>query len=152
MQALNYSFSILFFYAMQCCYIERVLQTFRVSISSFLPPANEAAGRYMFLHLSAILFTWGCTPPGYTPPRQTPLQMATEGGGTHPTGMHSCFLMLTQSLIHYVSRPLLESVAIPVAKALCDCTFTVSIYFYDYDDYFGPSPKDHRVGVLSNFL
>ena len=42
---------------------------------------------------------------------------------------------------------------IPVAKALCECTFTVSdSYFYDSDDYFGPSPKDHRVGVLSNFL
>ena len=34
------------------------------------------------------------TPPGQRhPPRQTPTppKMATEAGGTHPTGMHSCY-------------------------------------------------------------
>ena len=42
--------------------------------------------------------------------------------------------------------PLLESVAIPVVRALCECTFTVSVsYFYDFDDYFGPSSQMMRV-------
>ena len=45
----------------------------------------------------------GVHPPGQTPPRQTPpwadthlgrhppVEMTIEAGGTHPTGMHSCF-------------------------------------------------------------
>ena len=40
----------------------------------------------------------------------------------------------------------LQSVAIPVARALCKWSFTVSIYYsYDSDDYFGPSPQMMRV-------
>ena len=64
----------------------------------------------MFLHLSVILFTgdgvypsiqWGGAPQAdthWTPhpwadtlPGQTPPEMATEAGGTHPTGMHSSY-------------------------------------------------------------
>ena len=62
----------------------------------------------MFLHLSVILFTGGrCRPPRQTPPGQTsswadsPRQTqtpspesATAEGGTHPTGMHSCFFFI----------------------------------------------------------
>ena len=42
-------------------------------INTLLPPANEVWGKVMFLHLFVILFT-----------------VATEAGGTHPTGMHTC--------------------------------------------------------------
>ena len=75
----------------------------------------------MFLHLSDILFTgervwyrgcvWyrggvygierGCLPGGVCPeggisadtPTPSPPPMATATVGTHPTGMHSCFLL-----------------------------------------------------------
>ena len=84
-----------------------------------LPPANEVWGKVMILHLSVILFIWdeglfpiACwdTPPGQTPcPRQTPLRQTpprqtppsdTTGcgqqvGGTHPTGMHTCFSLFS---------------------------------------------------------
>ena len=37
------------------------------------------------------------TPPGQTPPwADTPRQTATAAGGTHPTGMHSCFRFIFQ--------------------------------------------------------
>ena len=69
----------------------------------------------MFLHLSVILFTgavshhamggvytpWADIPPGrqHPPPPET----ATEAGGTHPTGMHSCCLTgLGQCQFHAV--------------------------------------------------
>ena len=47
-----------------------------------LHPANEVWGKVMFLHLSVILFT-----------------VATEAGGTHPTGMHTCFSSIFINLI-----------------------------------------------------
>ena len=62
----------------------------------------------MFLHLSVILFTGGVAippwadtphplgrpPPGQTPPpAQCMLGYGQQTGGTHPTGMQSCFLM-----------------------------------------------------------
>ena len=88
---------------------------------TLLPPTNEACGKVMFLHLSVILFRgcipacsgWGrgvhppprqTSPPGrHTPPGQTPRSDAPlsnntgygqQAGGTHPTGMHSCFWCL----------------------------------------------------------
>ena len=33
----------------------------------------------------------GYTPPGQTPPAQCMLGYGQQAGGTHPTGMHSCF-------------------------------------------------------------
>ena len=80
----------------------------------------------MFSQVSVILFTGADTPPGHTPPGQTPntalgqtpptpwtdplgstpstpQQMATEADGTHPTGMHSCCLLI----ILFVKRKLL---------------------------------------------
>ena len=80
-------------------------------------PANEVWGKVMFLHLSvshsvhrggcASQHAMGQTPPGQTPPGrhphpgQTPpgrhpLDTTVYGqqvGGTHPTGMHTCFEM-----------------------------------------------------------
>ena len=39
------------------------------------------------------------TLPGQTTPgRDTPPETATEAGGTHPTGMHSCLLKVSMSL------------------------------------------------------
>ena len=46
-------------------------------ILMFLSPANEVWGKVMFLHLSVILFT-----------------VATKAGGTHPTRMHSCYIII----------------------------------------------------------
>ena len=79
---------------------------------------QRSCGKVMILHLSVILYTvgggcipactWANTPPGQTPPQgrpprktppqaappwaDTPQQTATVADGTHPTGMHSCFL------------------------------------------------------------
>ena len=51
----------------------------------------------MFLHLSISnsvhAMGGGVQPPGQTPP------MATEAGGTHPTGMHSCINLLLINII-----------------------------------------------------
>ena len=72
----------------------------------------------MFLHLSVILCTgqkspFGHTPlpwahtflgtclPGETPPRQTPLEMATAVEATHPTGMHYCFQIVLKKYIKF---------------------------------------------------
>ena len=56
----------------------------------------------MFLYLSVILR--GCIPAcngGCTAPllgRHPPSETATEAGGTHPTGMHSCLLTVFQTV------------------------------------------------------
>ena len=74
----------------------------RINLSStLLGPANGVWGKVMFLHPCVILFTGrggdGVQPPyRKTPPRHRhplgrhPPETATEAGGTHPTGMHSC--------------------------------------------------------------
>ena len=82
-----------------------------------LPPANEVWSKVIFLQASVILFTgWLCHPPplvvGRPPPlcrnpspMQTPMDAdhsppkdkrdttgyGQQAGGTHPTGMLSCF-------------------------------------------------------------
>ena len=85
--------------------------------TSLLPSANEVWDKVMFLHLSVIFVHRGCVsqhamdPPGQTPPLarthththththtplgRQPLETATEEGSTHPTGMHSCFTILS---------------------------------------------------------
>ena len=84
---------------------------------SFLPP-QTTFGKVMFLHLSVILFTGGVCPspcwdtplpPGPKadtppqPPGADPLFAVHAGrygqqeAGTHPTGMHSCYLMFFSS-------------------------------------------------------
>ena len=54
----------------------------------------------MFLHLSVILFTGGVgfliycswdSPPGQTPIPPTTTGYSQQVGGTHPTGMHTCY-------------------------------------------------------------
>ena len=79
--------------------------------------------KVMFLHLSVILFTGGGLPLGlgvWIPPspRHTPLPLWTrppldtplhsqQAGGTHPTGMHSCwYLCLSRCLSRSVNAPL----------------------------------------------
>ena len=65
-------------------------------------------GKVMFLHVSVILFTggvclsacWDTTPPEQTPPGQAPPgavhaeRYGQHAGGTHPTGMHSCWRLV----------------------------------------------------------
>ena len=74
---------------------------------------ERSCGKVMFLHLSVILSTrrvstsgprgspWvdtlpprADTPPRQTPPAQCMLGYGQQAGGTHPTGMHSCFLTI----------------------------------------------------------
>ena len=55
-----------------------------------LPPANEVWSKVICLHLSVILSIWGGLVPGGVPGGDPPWT-ATAAGGTHPTGMHSCF-------------------------------------------------------------
>ena len=64
------------------------------NLHDFLPTSCR---KVMFLQLSVShsVHRKGCTPPqaDTTPdryPRTDPPQSATEVGGTHPTGMHSC--------------------------------------------------------------
>ena len=75
---------------------------------AFLSPANEVWGKVIFLHLSVILFTVGggvCLsacwdthpPPGPDPPSPGGVHAVRYGqqaGGTHPTGMHSCIVLI----------------------------------------------------------
>ena len=76
-------------------------------VCCLLPPANEVWDKVMFLYPSVILFTGGrCLPhciPGYIPPWADPppgrhppppdtMGYGQQASGTHPTGMHSCFL------------------------------------------------------------
>ena len=71
---------------------------------------QRSCGKVMVLHMCVILFTRGggvvsdIDPHSHwqTPPRQTPLGQtptpppvtATVADSTHPTGMHSCFLII----------------------------------------------------------
>ena len=50
--------------------------------------------------------------PGGCMVLETPLT-ATAAGGTHPTGMHSCCLMLTDGSISYGKRIVLVTVSLP---------------------------------------
>ena len=56
---------------------------------AFLPPANELREGNVFTPVCHSVHSGGVYPSiqwGLHPPKQ----MATEAGGTHPTGMHSC--------------------------------------------------------------
>ena len=65
----------------------------------------------MFLHLSAILFTGrgvsqhamgrGVFAQEGVCGRHHPTEAATEVGGTHPTGMYSCFVFVLSAKISY---------------------------------------------------
>ena len=67
---------------------------------------NNSCGKVMFSQASVILATWGVVhPPRQIPPPlslgRTPLradpplsETATAADGTHPTGMHSCYVLL----------------------------------------------------------
>ena len=62
----------------------------------FLPPANEVWGKVMFLHLSVIhsVYEGVCIRESWGRPL-TPSDTTGHGqraGGTHPTGMHYCFV------------------------------------------------------------
>ena len=82
------------------------------NIKTFLLPSrNEVVAKVIFLHLSVILFTGGGsasvhawipppapdqTPPGTRHPLGADIPREAAYGqsaaGTHPTGMHSCYL------------------------------------------------------------
>ena len=99
-----------------------------VQFSYFYHPQTKFA-KVMFSQTSG---SGGAHPPGQTPPAQrmlgytplpnacwdTPPLMDTTGcgqqaGGTHPTGMHSCLLILTYG--NYKRR------------LLCSCTYLITI-------------------------
>ena len=86
-----------------------LLTFFVTKILLVLPPSNEVWGKVVFLRLSVSHSVHrgcgegGCpgdvvdtplNPDAGTPPTQrqtpSPIETATEAGGTHPTGMHSC--------------------------------------------------------------
>ena len=75
----------------------------RILLENILVTAcKRSCWKIMFLHLSVILFTGGCTTPwADTPDEKTPSspEMATAVDGTHPTGMHSCFVLCLGSSI-----------------------------------------------------
>ena len=63
---------------------------------------KRSCGKIMFLHVSVILSTGGGVwqPPSRqtpfradpSPQPDTPPEMATAADGTHPTGIHSCYI------------------------------------------------------------
>ena len=79
------SFLAIFFYRRKK--VPLLLQVSEDTSLFLLPPANEVWSKVMFIHRSVILFTGGGVYP-------LP-EMATEAGGTHPTGMHSCKLVMS---------------------------------------------------------
>ena len=110
--------------------LNQTLETRKIYNSSFpnfvfLPPANEVAGRFIFLHVSVILYTWGGRkvadlPSGsrHPPPRirHPPCTVhdgryGQQAGGTHPTGMHTSFFfsfsrfnLILHKFIFFTSR------------------------------------------------
>ena len=102
------------------------------------------------------LWVWGCTPPlgrhplgrhplGRHPPRQTPPRQmppgqtlppppspetATVADGTHPTGMHSCFVLnLTLPYVWHIDIKQMErSPRVMIGKSLWDCA---RVWFYE---------------------
>ena len=55
-------------------------------------PVCDSVHRGMVCIPAGVVSAWGWPPgtPGHPSPGQTPPETATEAGGTHPTGMHSC--------------------------------------------------------------
>ena len=91
----------------------------------FLPPKNKVWGKVIFLHPFVILFTGGVpglggclvpggclipgeglvqggSGPGGVP--SDPPRTATDAGGTHPTGMHSCLFWSLHYLVWIAKR------------------------------------------------
>ena len=63
---------------------------------------NSSCGKVMFLQVSVCPWGEGVPASGsegsvclLPSPRQSPSQTATAAGGTHPTGMHSYFIIIT---------------------------------------------------------
>ena len=89
----------------QFCEMKLILLPRRVvKFGEFLPPANEVCEGYVFTPVCQSFCTWAGTPPregspwAGTPPGQVPppgavhaARYGQQAGGTHPTGMHSCF-------------------------------------------------------------
>ena len=74
--------------------------------------------KVMFLHVSVIPSTGGVPGPGggcvETPPPGT----ATAAVGTHPTGMHSCFICILVFFLHM--SYILELLKLPVEHWMCE--------------------------------
>ena len=87
-----------------------LLLHFHFWFKRFLPPANEVCEGYVFTRVCHSVHgagsTWAGIPPGirypprtrYTPRTRYPPgavhagRYGQQAGGTHPTGVHSCFL------------------------------------------------------------
>ena len=87
------------------------IRTLWIPLIFFYRP-QRSCGKVMFLHLSVLRGVWADTPlgrythlwadpPGQTPPGQTspPVQCmlgyGQQAGGTHPTGIQSCYIILS---------------------------------------------------------
>ena len=67
-----------------------------------LPPANEVLGKVMFLHLSVIHSVHRGGVKGIPPLGRS------QADGTHPTGMHSCIVIL-QKTLNITSIPMMAA-------------------------------------------
>ena len=127
------------------------------TVRTLLPPANEVWGKVIFLHLFVILFTGGgvpglgvpgpggcqlrgvpaaggCLLPGGPAPGGSALggclvetPPATAAGGTHPTGMHSCYSLIRHFLKLVASTPTSTLLWIPffASNANVPCEHTL---------------------------
>ena len=93
---------------------------------TFLPPANEVAGKVMFLHLSVILFTEGSLSTGGLCPQgglcTGGVSVQERVGCMHPSGMHSCSIVISNQSISYLKHIIVNGqllVEITTSSALC---------------------------------
>ena len=91
----------------------------------FLPPANKVCEGYVFtrvcLPMGGVcpIACWD-TPP--TPPAQCTLGYGQQAGGTHPTGMQSCYVSESVSVLGSVNTPLVLMVTVH-GRIHCAVTF-----------------------------
>ena len=104
-----------------CPYASRIFPRGCVNSGKCFYRPQQSWGKVMFLQVCVILFTGGVpdqvpprpgTPPGtrytprtsFTPPgpgtAPRPWRYGLRAGGTHPTGMHSCFFQFFYPKLH----------------------------------------------------
>ena len=87
-----------------------------IQIANFYRPQTNVLGKVMFLHPCVILFTGGVGFPvcitghmtrgsasrGVGPPPRDTTGYGQRAGGTHPTGMHSCYSNIRNLFSHSI--------------------------------------------------
>ena len=86
----------------------------KLKIETLLPPANEAWGKVIFLHLSVILFTGGVPGQVHPPGRNTSLGRYTPPGRYTPIPISACWHTVNKRAV----RILLECILVYTCMCL----------------------------------